>query len=63
LRRKQIQALTECEFRISERNQKSEDFETIQEKLTTYSISPECFKAVVAGLRSVWLFIVARGKK
>jgi len=38
LRRKQIQALTECEFRISGHTQKSEDFETIQEKLTTYSI-------------------------
>jgi len=29
----QIQALIKCEFRISGHNQKSEDFETIQEKL------------------------------
>jgi len=58
----QIQALIECEFRISGHNQKSEDFETRQEKLTTYSISTECFKAVVTGLWPVWLFIVARGQ-
>jgi len=43
-------ALIECAFRISGHNQISEDFETMQEKLTTYSISTECFKAVVAGL-------------
>jgi len=48
------------EFRISGHTQKSGDFETIQ-KLTTYSISTECFKVVVAGLWPVWLFIVARG--
>jgi len=50
LRRKQIQALIEYEFRISGHTQKSEDFETMQEKLTNYSISTECFKVVVAGL-------------
>jgi len=63
LRRKQTQALIECEFRIGGHTQKSEDFETIQEKLTTYSISTKCFKAVVAGLWPEWLFIVARGQK
>jgi len=56
-------ALIECEFRISGHTQKSENFETIQEKLTTYSISTESFRAVVAGLWPVWLFIVARGQK
>jgi len=61
LRRKQIQALIECEFRISGHIQKSEDFE--KEKLTTYNISTVCFKAVVVGLWPVWLFIVARGQK
>ena len=45
LRRKQIQALNECEFRINGHTQISEDFETIQEKLTTYCISTECLKA------------------
>ena len=40
-----------------------EDFETVQEKLTTYSISTVCFKVVVAGLWPVWPFIVARGQK
>jgi len=59
----QIQALIRCEFRISGHNQKSEDFETTQEKLTTCSISTECFKAVVTGLWPVWLFIVAHGQK
>jgi len=63
LRRKQIQALIECEFRIHGDTQKSEDFETMQEKLTTYSISTECFKAVVTGMWPVWLFIVARDQK
>jgi len=63
LRRKQIQALIECEFRIGGHTEKSEDFETIQEKLTTYSISTECVKAVVVGLWPVWLFIVPRGHK
>jgi len=58
-----MEALTECEFRISGYNQESEDFDTIQDKLTTYSISTECFKAVVAGLWPVWLFIVVRGQK
>jgi len=61
LRRKQIQDLIECEFRISGHNQNSEDFETTQEKLTSYSISTECFKAVVAGLWPVWTFVVPRG--
>ena len=56
-------ALIECELRISGHTQKSEDFENIQEKLTTYSISTECFKAVFAGLWPVWLFIAARGQK
>jgi len=42
---------------------KSEDFETVQEQLTTCSISTECFKAVVAGLWPLGLFIVARGQK
>jgi len=55
-----MQALFKCEFGINGHNQKSEDFETIQEKLTPYSISTECFKAVVASLWPVWLFIVAR---
>jgi len=58
-----MEALTECEFSISGYNQESEDFDTIQDKLTTYSISTECFKAVVAGLWPVWLFIVVRGQK
>jgi len=35
----------------------------MQEKLTTCSTSTECFKAVVAGLWPVLLFIVARGQK
>jgi len=55
--------LIEYEFMISGHIQKSEDFETIQEKVTTYSISTECFKAVVVGLWPVWLFIVALGQK
>jgi len=55
-----MQALIECEVRISGHTQKSEDFAIIQEILTTYRISIECFKEVVAG---VWLFIVARGQK
>jgi len=50
-------ALIECEFGISGHTQKYEDFETIREKLTTYSILTECFKAVVAGLWTLWLFI------
>jgi len=37
-----MQALIECEFRISGHIQKSEDCETIQEKLTTFSVSTEC---------------------
>ena len=56
-------SLIECEFRISKYTQKSKDFETKQEKITTYSISTECFEAVVASLWPVWLFIVARGQK
>jgi len=56
-------ALMEGEFRISGHTQKSEDFETMQEKLTTYSISTEWFKAVVAGLWPVWLFIVVPSLK
>jgi len=56
-------ALIECESRISGHTQKSENFETIREKLTTYSISTECFRAVVAGLWPVWLFIVDRGQE
>jgi len=56
-------SLLECEFRISGHTQKSEYFETIQEKLTTYSISTEYFKAVVARLWPLWLFLVARGQK
>jgi len=35
----------------------------MREKPTTYSISTKCFKAVVAGLWPVWLFIVAHGQK
>jgi len=58
-----MQALTECEFRISAYNQESEDFENILEKLTTYSISTDCFKTVVAGLWPVRLFTVVRGQK
>jgi len=62
--RLEIAALIEFWFRINGHTQKSENFETIQEKLTTCSISTECFKAVVAGLWPMWLFlIVARGKK
>ena len=63
LRRMQIQALIESELRISGHNQKSEDFENIQENQTTYNISTECFKAVVAGLWPAWLFSVAPGQK
>jgi len=58
-----MQTLIECEFRISGHTQKSEDFENIQEKLTTYSISTECFKAVVVCLWPVSPFIVARSQK
>jgi len=63
--RKQIQALIECEFRISGHTQKSEDFETIQEKLTTVLkvFRQNVSKQVVAGLWRVWLFIVARSQK
>jgi len=63
LKRLDTPALIEYEFRISGHTQKPEDFETIQEKLTTYSISTECFKAVVAGLWPVWPFIVVHGQK
>jgi len=55
--------LIECEFRISGHTCKSEDFEIIQEKLTTCSISTECIKVVVADLWPVWIFIVPRGHK
>jgi len=48
--------------RISGHTHKPEDFETIQEKLTTYSISTECVKAVVAAMWPV-LIIVPRGHK
>ena len=41
LRRKQIQALIECESVISGNKQKSQDFESIQDKLVTCSISTE----------------------
>jgi len=63
LRLKQIQALIECEFRISGHTQKSEGFETIREKLTTWSISTECVKAVVADLWPVWIFVAPRCHK
>ena len=59
----QKQALIKCERRIGGHNRKSEDFETIQEKIITYSISTECFKAVIAGLWPVWIFIVASSQK
>ena len=58
-----MQPQIECEFGVSGHAQKSVDFETMQVKLTTYSISTEWFKAVVAGLWPVWLFIVACGQK
>jgi len=57
-----MQALIECEFRISGHTQKSEDFETMQEKLTTYSISTECFKAVVAGLCGYLLWLAVQNR-
>jgi len=37
-------ALIECEFRISGQTQNAQNFETIQEKPTTNSISTECDK-------------------
>jgi len=63
LRPKQIQAPFEYDFRISGHTLKSEDFETTQEKLTTCSISKECFDAMITGLWPAWLFIMARYQK